>query len=904
MIRILVQLLKSIAPSEMTAAAKRLYAKRKTIAEYKMTMSSYANEGQYPSNIYALEEEESGLRFGEMLAERQFAEWVYEAALDCNEIDSTVEALIIEAKLRFSIASAEDVEAVKAAILTSINGCALIRSKYLSESEKMLSSRIVLNTERAEEGVKEAVINVQEEISKVSQLVNEKEQWANYQKRLAELVVPSFGTPFSCNDLYVPLNALRAGVDKEQVLSFDDHMNQWIEGPESFRGCGSITFLMGNPGSGKSVVLKMLARRLAIKGDVNAVLVKMKYFSLGKTFHSSVLDYINSTPDSSYSLTAFPSGKPLVIILDGLDEVASKGESTWKLADRTIKAMVEYVERCRAETGSRVKIVATMRTSLMQVLDVKAGKTAGGAGVEFLELLPYYVNDSYEVRHDYILRQHCEDPKNLLEEDKRIIWWEQYESLTDQTPETMRNQIFRWDNRAMITIHPIVNHLVAVFANKIDFTDTPNKAIIYESLLRGIIERRGEGACYDRAVHKSGDLQTFEGSMPFFEAAAVCAWRNPLHWEISDLDELARQCKKRKVGEKPDEIKKRHLRNFLIAGYIRPVSVGLGDVDQGGSEAYEFVHVSFAEYLVARVVANLLYENYGSSYAQCKAILYEELACSSLSDNTLEFLSAKIDMDSVVPSGEMKRWIIQCFNEAVCEAPTSGTDRQFQVQFQKNLLALHSCLSMQGNAEKTNHGGGIRESISVSHMDTEAFIPWLASMMDGAQTGTDRTVLTFLNGVDFGEMLHLPWSILKGSDLSYSRFSNSNLGRAKLSGANLSCAALNGADLYEADLEGANLRGAMIERAGLQLSVFREADLSHASLSFSDMWRADFRKALLVGANLFRADFRAADMRGVCMRDANCTEADFRFADLNGADFTGANLSGAIFDGSKGFDQG
>ncbi|MBD2039259.1 pentapeptide repeat-containing protein [Microcoleus sp. FACHB-672] len=91
-------------------------------------------------------------------------------------------------------------------------------------------------------------------------------------------------------------------------------------------------------------------------------------------------------------------------------------------------------------------------------------------------------------------------------------------------------------------------------------------------------------------------------------------------------------------------------------------------------------------------------------------------------------------------------------------------------------------------------------------------------------------------------------------------------------------------------MEGSTLTGAVFES-----SLFKEANLDKADLSYSNFQKANFTDANLSHANLNRANFQEANFTDANLDSANATDGDFAFAKFNGAflylaDFTRSRL--------------
>ncbi len=160
------------------------------------------------------------------------------------------------------------------------------------------------------------------------------------------------------------------------------------------------------------------------------------------------------------------------------------------------------------------------------------------------------------------------------------------------------------------------------------------------------------------------------------------------------------------------------------------------------------------------------------------------------------------------------------------------------------------------------------------------------------------------------------WVFEFHGDLSGVKFARAKLHGADLREVNLKNANLRGIVLRYADLRGAKLQGADFSPTAQRTRIGRmqpvdgdnppcapncqNADLTGATLTDADLFRANLSGASLTNANLTDANLSGANLTNANLTNANLTGASLTNADLSGtdltnADLTNANLSGAVF---------
>lgn len=160
----------------------------------------------------------------------------------------------------------------------------------------------------------------------------------------------------------------------------------------------------------------------------------------------------------------------------------------------------------------------------------------------------------------------------------------------------------------------------------------------------------------------------------------------------------------------------------------------------------------------------------------------------------------------------------------------------------------------------------------------------------GSTDSGERHFLTFVAGNLLARLQRqLRQGFIAHKCLSSLDLSGANLSAGNLMGANLSLANLSGADLFKANLFAANLSKANLNKADLRVADLSKANFTGADLFEADLFEANLSKADLSKANLRKAelgmsDLSNADLRGADLRGADVFEANFRGADLTGAE--------------------
>jgi NACHT N-terminal Helical domain 3/NACHT domain len=224
--------------------------------------------------------------------------------------------------------------------------------------------------------------------------------WTAYiallQRRIQEGI---FEEPFSLSQMYVPLNAFyleeKAGIDSTEemalrgrqrrriVVSLQDELEQWLQKSDPQ---DSIRVISGGPGCGKSSFARVFAARLGRDGKLKVLFVPLHLIDPAKDLVDEVGRFVRDEGILLQNPLDPQSPEPsLLIIFDGLDELASQG----KAAAETARAFVREVERTverRNHQSVRLRVLISGREVVVQENESEFRRAR-----QILSLLPYFL---------------------------------------------------------------------------------------------------------------------------------------------------------------------------------------------------------------------------------------------------------------------------------------------------------------------------------------------------------------------------------------------------------------------------------------------------------------------------------------------------------------------------------
>ncbi|GLR79862.1 pentapeptide repeat-containing protein [Azospirillum oryzae] len=761
-------------------------------------------------------------------------------------------------------------------------------------------------------------------------------QWNAYRDRL----VKAMDAPLralspkkircSLNDLYVPLRAAVGDPEapertsgerrKRTLVWLDDALYSWATRTD----CGDvdrIRVLSGEPGAGKSSACMKLAARLAAEKR-RVLLVPLTRLNIAKGSLEELARYLAG--DLGHDpFNALSAGEPLVLILDGLDELAKAGQGATVLLSGFITDLGQRLSEWNREDTRVLLLLAGRPGAVSTALNLGGMARRDEAR---LHVLRYRIveqdRDGYE-------------PQDLARLDQRSVWWKRFDPKGGM-PEPLRRHDPHIDS---LTEQPLLNWLLAQILTE----EGPERAAtisgvhdLYTRLFGHVLDRihrRRQGDGSTEAIDPVRDRLE-----QMLEEVAVAAWHagtdravalSAVERRLND-NQLSKELKR--LSEDSDAALTALLDSFFCRAH------------QGVEHRLvEFTHKSFGQFLVACRVVRLLPEMPNAQEVRrnrTDAALKDwlELCGPTVMDRaTYGFLSAEVALEAAHDPLKVDRWrdslsslLVECLETgmplpdgamrsraserlvrnaetamlcALAAAFRVSAKKSAPIRIDSAILAatLHRLagpVTEYSVARDTFHifdlTGTDLTSVDLTDADlTNADLTCAdltdANLMDadltGAHLGKADLTRTNLNRATLGD------ADLTGADLRNANLSEARLTRANLTGSNLRDADLTGADLRDADLSCANLMGADLSHANLSCSNLRGANLTGADLTRVNLTGADLTRSNLRDANLRDANLTGANLREAELPSANLTRTNLWEADLTDANLTGANLN-------------
>ena len=670
--------------------------------------------------------------------------------------------------------------------------------------------------------------------------------WSSYSALLIRRVEESlFDEPFSLRQLFVPLNAYYVDdaentaslpdtrrpdrIGRRVVVSLRSEIEKWLRANES---SDAIRVLSGGPGSGKSSFAKILAAELA-KQSMKILFIPLHLIDPSKALVDEVGHFVKEEGILANNPLDPDSPEPkLLIIFDGLDELASQGKAAAETARAFIREVERTVEKRNAQ-AARLQIIISGRELVVQENESEFRRRR-----QILYLLPYRVEQQPD-RSEAPFH----DPDELLSGDLRNEWWRKYGALTGRTYNVLPKDLQRTDLDE-VTAQPLLNYLVALSYTRgaIDFSRGVNLNSIYGDLVAAVYARGYEKHRPHASVRHMSEPDFFR----ILEEIGLAAWHGD--GRSTTVGEIAEHCQSSGVARLLDAFQegaKAGVTRLLTAFFFR---------QQGrrtsGDATFVFTHKSFGEYLAARRIIRAT-----------ERIVRELEARDRSPDEGWDERDA------------LKYWVQVCGPSPVSRYLYTflGNEMQLRlsvaVRWQQRLTKLFSYVLRFGVPIELLQLSNFKQELFQARNSEEALLVVLNCC---AKQTRQQSKLDITEPTSFGA-----W---------FRRIQGQRIGpQPALAAECLSFLSLNGSIMEILDLYGCNLEHADLTEVSAVYSCFAYADLRGTCL----------RSATLMYANLERAKLQNADLRKAHLREANLTEANLRGADLRGANLLGADLSGA-----------
>ncbi len=701
--------------------------------------------------------------------------------------------------------------------------------------------------------------------------------WKNYNANLQQLVEQSvFDEAFSLLQIYIPLNAyfleprkansVESDLQPEKkerkrvVVSLHQELMSWVDKPHKD---DLLRVVSGGPGSGKSTFARIFAAEVSKSGKARVLFLELHKLDATKDLPGEIARYVRDEGFLAADPLDADSPEPnLIVILDGLDELASQGRA----AAETARAFIGEVERTlrrKNERGVRLRILLSGRE-----LVVQDNESEFRGNRQVLNLIAYCLTDDdgrNQKNATYL------DPKKLLDRDLRQDWWKNYGKLTGNPMIDGLPKVLDREGLNEVTAQPLLNYLVALSftRGKVKFDESVNLNLVYADLVEAVYERG-----YDNnRRHVSVRHLSLEEFQRVLEEVALASWHGD--GRSTTVREIHEHCSASNLGpllEKFQEGASAGVTRLLAAFFFRQH----GERASTGDRTFIFTHKSFGEFLTAcRIVR-----------AVERMVKQLELRKASLEDGWSE-RDALAYWANVCGPSACTRYIKDFIQGEFRRRSVDGVDAsRFQLAHLFSDMLAHG-MPMERAGLKT-----FSEALYQSRNAEETLLVVLNA------TALVTEIVAYIRQPQAQPTAFGAWfRRIQGQRSS----AQPCLAAKCLSYIGLPGAVVDISDFYGADFSHADLSGLVGHFANFGMCQLYKANLQNAVMPWSRFDGANLREADLRNSDLQRATFNMREFRGNSEGQVFhlLAGANFEGANLEGVDLSNLEVPESIFKGAK-----
>src|SRR5690606_31034781 len=109
----------------------------------------------------------------------------------------------------------------------------------------------------------------------------------------------------------------------EIIVELESEILEWLNQEDRQ---DTIRLINGGPGSGKSSFLRIISTKIALETPLKVIFLPLHLISFNKSLDESINNYLSTIAGISFN-ELFELNEKIVLIFDGLDELASQGEA-------------------------------------------------------------------------------------------------------------------------------------------------------------------------------------------------------------------------------------------------------------------------------------------------------------------------------------------------------------------------------------------------------------------------------------------------------------------------------------------------------------------------------------------------------------------------------------------------
>jgi len=684
--------------------------------------------------------------------------------------------------------------------------------------------------------------------------------WSHYFKFLRRRISENiFDESFSLDQIYVPLKgyytekeerpasagaSFRAKSNKICV-DIEAELFRWLQINDK---SDALRVISGGPGSGKSSLTRILCCKLAESGRAKPIFIPLHLIDPTRDVASEVERFVREEGLLNFNpLDSDRKEDNVLVVFDGLDELASMGKVAAQVARDFIQAVEKMIAR-RNWGEHPIYVIISGRELIIQENETEFRRPR-----QVLTLLPYFTPES---SNDF------KDPSGILKKDLRETWWSKYGALTGQEfnglPAALK--VREIDE---ITAQPLLNYLVALSyrRGKLKFTKRLNLNSVYADLVAAVHERGYEKSKTYGPISHIGQADFVR----VLEEIALAAWHGS-DGRSSSVRDILTHCQQsglQSLLKSFTEGAEAGVTKLLAAFFFRRSGKTVGD-----DATFVFTHKSFGEYLTAiRLIRGL------------DRIVLERQRRKANADDGFDISEALTYWARLTGPAQMTEYIqtfikremaqrdeveMAALQDVLTELMTTAVEAGFPLERLGNLpfatAKLYEANSSTSLLVCLNAVGVARQSsVRLSFKSTTSFGTFLRKMCPQRSGPQSPLLYSALSYLDLSEQC-LDMFDFYGANLSHTKWAGSAVHFANFGRANLDYAEFPGANLSWCRFDGVQFSGTKFNGAILNWANFGHQFSGETNMANVIFRAADLRNSLFGGVNINDCEFVGAKL--------------------------------------------
>nr|WP_041368119.1 pentapeptide repeat-containing protein [Methylocella silvestris] len=691
----------------------------------------------------------------------------------------------------------------------------------------------------------------------------------------------------------------------------DDELDAWATGGhEEYE----LKLLGGGPGSGKSTIAKALARRLAARDDCRPLFISLANIDAAIDLREAINAHFTKRTANPFrqpplARNVVEDGPPLVLIFDGLDELARPGEAANDIARDFMGKLGQLTSELRGDKKSRLRVIVTGRMPSFQAAQRFAG-AVNRKSYEVVGFLPIKGAELFQTSEEFggkgldvasgVLESVLtvappqkaapEQQSDIARIDQRETWWKGYAAavgLSLKPPHALSAPAL-----TELTREPLLCYLLVLSGYLTEGAQLAagNLNLIYRELIDEVW-RRGWGDDPDNGRRPgAGRFLSQEGFNRLMETIALAGWQGG-DTRVCSEARFHNAARSLRTGNAWDDFVRDNgsdITNLAMNFYLKNAEIE--------TRGFEFTHKSFGDYLAGRALLEVALDLITLIDRRPETAMkewFDVTATGNLTNELLDHMRRELQLRASSSEGLEE-----------VRALKSGFERLASAVIRDGLPA-------NGNADQPWRVAEARQR------NAEVMVWAVLNACSLAIAATDperaKIEVAWPDKAAFGNLLR---RVVGQTDLTTSfgpkmfykiLFFQFQFAIATAAAPVMKCFAylvapeadLTGQALFAADLQHADLRRARLELASLRTCKLKGTNLSNANFSGSVIETTDFEDANLEGAQFNDAKLLVSPLDKASVKGATLLRTLIlpgkgdRGADLKrrGANVTGVQMA-------------